>query len=101
MIWPTARSTKKPMARHDPLPSRNGTTSPLGKLDDRIEAFKIESVVKARFEAKAAECGKPSAEFLREIMRVIAFGPDEVKRMHSDGVDRVVRLLGGKSGGTE
>ncbi len=79
--------------------SRTGTTSPFGKLDDRIEAFKIESEVKARFAARAAQAKKPPTEFLRDVMRVVAFGPDEVKRMHGDGVDVVVRSIGGKLDG--
>lgn len=82
----------------DDLPafSRTGTTSPFGKLDDRVEAFKIESEVKARFAERAAAAKKPPTEFLRDVMRVVAFGPEEVKRMHGDGVDLVVRNIGGK-----
>lgn len=88
------------MATKPPGFARNGTTSPLGKLDDRLEANKIESVVKARLQVLAAEAGKPLNEFLRDIYRVVAFGPDEVKRLHVDGVDRVARMLGGKGGGS-
>lgn len=79
-----------------PAFSRSGTTSPFGKLDDRIEAFKIESEVKTKFAARAAAARKPPTEFLRDVMRVVAFGPDEVKRMHEEGVDVVVSIIGGK-----
>lgn len=91
---PSSRNTL--MARKPPGFARKGSTSPLGKLDDRLEANKIESVVKARLQVLAAESGKPLNEFLRNIYRVLAFGPDAVKSMHTDEVDRVVRMLGGK-----
>lgn len=77
---------------------RSGTTSPLGKLDEKFEGFRIEGVVKARFAEKAAGVGKTSQEFLRDVMRVIAYGPEEVKRMHVEQVDLVVQMLAGKSG---
>lgn len=76
---------------------RNGSTSALGKLDEKFEGFRIESVVKARFAERAAVAGKNPTEFLREVMQVIAFGPDEVKRMHAERIDLVVEMLAGKS----
>ena len=76
---------------------RNGSTSPLGKLDDKFESFRVEGIVKAKFAEKAALCGKGATEFLRDVMRVVALGPDDVKRMHCDQVDQVVRMLAGKS----
>lgn len=76
--------------------SRSGVTSPFGKLDDRFEAFKIESEVKARFAEKAAAAGKPAVEFLRDVMRVVAFGPDEVRRVQGEHIDVVVQSIGGK-----
>lgn len=78
--------------------SRSGSTSPLGKLDDKWEGFKIEGVVKLRFLERAAAANKPPTEFLREVMRVVALGPDEVKRMHVASVDLVVSMLAGKGG---
>lgn len=87
------------MSLDDPMFSRSGVTSPFGKLDDRIEAFKIESEVKARFAERAALAGKKNpTEFLRDVMRVVAFGPEHVKRVHQDGVDVVVEIIGGKLG---
>ena len=76
--------------------SRSGNTSLFGKLDSRVEPFRVESIVKAEFARKAALAGKSEAEFLRDIYRVVAIGPDEVKRMHVAEVDMVVEMLGGK-----
>jgi hypothetical protein len=78
--------------------SRNCTTSPFGKLDDFVDGFRVESSVKEKFAQCAAELDKNPTEFLRDVMRVVAFGPDTVKRMHSQQVDRVVEMLGRKSG---
>ena len=61
--------------------------------------FRVESLVKAEFARKAAVAGKSEAEFLRDIYRVIAIGPDEVKRMHVAEVDMVVEMLAGKRAG--
>lgn len=76
--------------------SRSGRTSPLGKLDDRVDAFRIESTVKQEFAKRAAEADMPVAEFHREVMRVIALGASTVESMHSDRVKKVVEMLGGK-----
>jgi len=73
---------------------RTGKTSPLGKLDDRIETFRIESIVKARLRVLAAQQGIPLSELMQSICRVVAYGPDELKRMHSDDVDVVASMLG-------
>lgn len=82
-----------------PAASRTGTTSPFGKLDDRVEAFKIEGEVKAKFAERAAAAGKPPTEFLRDLMRVAAFGTEHVKRMQSEYLEVVVRTIGGKLDG--
>lgn len=76
--------------------SRNGVTSLLGKLDDRFEAFRIESTLKADFARLAAEHQKPTPELMRELMRVVCYGADAVKRMHCDDVDRVAAMLARK-----
>lgn len=76
--------------------SRSGTTSPLGKLDDRFESFRIESEVKARFAQLAAQRQKPPAELLRDVMRVVVYGADQVKSMHCDDVDEVALMLARK-----
>lgn len=81
--------------------SRGGSTSPFGKLDDWMDGFRVERSVKEAFARKAAQLSPPrgSAELLREIMRVVAFGPEEVKKVHCADVDAVARMLGGKSNG--
>lgn len=78
--------------------ARNGVTSPLGKLDDRFEAFRVESTLKADFARLAAEHQKPPAELLRDVMRVVTYGAEAVKRMHCDDVDAVVKMLARKHG---
>lgn len=83
-----------------PAFSRNGTTSPFGKLDGWLERARIEGVIKDRFEARvAAACaqagfaGKPAAEAVRDLVRVAALGPDMAKRMYGEGVLVVARTL--------
>lgn len=76
-----------------PLFSRSGYTGPLGKCDDRMEAFRIEGVVKARFAARAAAMGKTAAELNRDILRVLELGSEELRSMHSSYVDVVVGML--------
>ena len=73
--------------------SRNGTTSPFGKLDDWLERTRIESSVKGKFVEKTTALGKPYAEAVRDFARVVALGPDEAARMYGDGVLKVVRLI--------
>jgi hypothetical protein len=90
-----ASSRNSPAGRR-PAFARSGSTSLLGKLDDRIEAMRIESEVKARLTLLASASDKPLAEFLRDIYLVLAYGPDEVKRMHRDRVDVVVEMLAGQ-----
>ena len=77
--------------------SRTGSTSPFGKLDDELPKQKISSVTKAALQQLAAESGLPLAEFLRIKFDVMAFGADEVKRLHGAHIDRVVRI-GGRKG---
>lgn len=79
--------------------SRTGVTSPFGKLDAWLERTRIEGVVKEEFEKKAAAVGKPAGEFLRDIVRVVAMGSDQVKRVHGEHIDVVVRMIGGKTDG--
>lgn len=80
------------------LPSfaRTGATSPFGKLDARVDAFKVEPEVLDAFDKVAASFKKPRVEFLREVMRVVAFGPDTVKSMHVQSVERVGEMLGSR-----
>jgi hypothetical protein len=77
--------------------SRSGFTSPYGKLDGWLERQRIESSIKDKFTQRAASVGKPRAEALRDLARVIALGPDEAARMYGEGVLKVVRLIVDKS----
>lgn len=84
--------------------SRSGVTSPFGKLDGWLERSRIEGVIKDRFElrlaaafAQAGLARKPSAEAVRDMVRVAALGPDEARRMYGEGVLVVVRMIGGMS----
>lgn len=77
--------------------SRSGFTSPYGKLDNWIERTRVESSVKEGFKAAAASVGKPEAEALRDLVRVVALGPVMAARMYGEGVLKVVRLIGTKT----
>lgn len=84
--------------------ARTGFTSPLGKLDDRVEGSRIESEIKQRFAERVTEAfkqagfaSKPPAEAVRDFMRVVALGPDMAKRMYGEGVLVVVKTIGGMS----
>jgi hypothetical protein len=80
------------MAAQDrPAFSRNAESAPFGKMDDRIEGFKIESAVKDALIRKAGKKGL--TEFLRTMCRIAAFGSDEVKRVTNDDIDRVAKML--------
>lgn len=85
------------MSEFPPAFSRTGTTSPFGKLGDWIERTRIEGVIKEKFVEKATAAGKPYAEAVRDIVRVVALGEDEAARMYGEGVLKVVRMIGGKS----
>ncbi len=87
-----------------PAFSRSGVTSPFGKLDDWLERTRIESQIKEQFAARArgafAAAGyasKPTAEAVRDLVRVIALGPDMAKRMYGEGVLTVAKMLDGMS----
>lgn len=89
----------RPLER-EPRFSRNGTTSPYGKLDDWLEGrVRIESVIKGKFAEKASSVDKPAAEAVRDIVRVVALGPDQAARMYGEGVLKVWKLIVGKSDG--
>ncbi len=78
--------------------SRNGFTSPLGKLTAWTPGRqRIEPEVADRFAARAAQAGKPAAEVVRDLIRVAALGPEQASRMYGEGVLKVVRLIAGMS----
>lgn len=76
--------------------SRNGVTSPFGKLDDMLNGARIESAVKEQFSKKrAALTRKPDAEVIRDFVRVAALGREQAVRMYGEGVLVVVQMIGG------
>lgn len=74
--------------------SRKGVSSPLGKLDDELPKIRISSFTMAVLKRMAAEADMNPSEFVRTRLDVLAFGVDEVKRMRSTQLDRVVRMGG-------
>lgn len=79
-----------------PRASRNGSTSPLGKLGDSLKGSRIEGEIRDRFNRKrAAITKKPEAEVVRDFVRVAALGRDEAVRMYGEGVLVVFRMLDG------
>lgn len=80
--------------------SRGGATSPWGKLDGWMDGFRVEKSVKEAFARKAAAMTPPrgSAELLRDCMRVVAFGAEEVKRLRAQDVEQVDGMLAGMLG---
>lgn len=80
--------------------SRTGNTSPLGKRDAMVDGFRVESVAKEAFERKVASTGKPRAEFLRNVVHIVAFGLEEATRMHGEGVVVVWKTISGMSNDT-
>lgn len=79
--------------------SRTGTTSPYGKLDAWIERQRIESDIKDKFAQRATSIDKPAAEAVRDLVRIVALGPDTAARMYGEGVLKVMFLIVGKSDG--
>ena len=77
------------MPTSPPAFSRNGSTSPLGKLDGELPKQRISSQTLAELQRQAAEHGMPLAEFVRLLLDLRAFGADTLKKMHQERVDRV------------
>lgn len=74
--------------------SRQGRTSPFGKLDDRMETYPVESLVKVKVLELATELGLPMAEFQREVQRILAFGPEHMKKVHGERIAKIAEKLG-------
>jgi hypothetical protein len=84
--------------------ARTGFTSPLGKLDDKLPDGRVESVVIEKFTQRVADAcaqagfqAKPAAEAVRDMVRVVALGPDMAKRMYGEGVLVVLKTIVGMS----
>lgn len=84
------------MPTKSPVFSRNGSTSPFGKLDHLV-SFRESSEVIDAFEKKAAAMGKPASELLRIAYRMVALGPDTVKKLHAAPLEKVEQMLSGMS----
>lgn len=78
--------------------SRGAASSPWGKIDGWMDGFRVEKVVKEAFARKGASIGMGSAELLRECMRHVAFGSDEVRRVRAQAGDQVAGMLAGMLG---
>lgn len=68
-------------------------SDPLGKLDDTIDTFRIDSETKALLSVQAARAGKPLVEFIRFVLQVQAHGADRVRSLHMRKFDLVGNLL--------
>lgn len=72
------------MGSNDPAFSRNGTTSPLGKLTEQIPAFKIDGETKELLEQQAKSAGLCLHEFVRELLMIRARGLDTMQRLYAE-----------------
>ena len=67
-------------------------SDPLGKLDDKIDEFRIDSETKALLMVQAARAGKTPIEFIRFVLQVQAHGADRVRSLHMRKFDLVGNL---------
>lgn len=88
------------MSNPDDLPvdalaafSRNGHTSPMGKLDETVGGFRVQSIVRARFLQRCAALGVCESELIRDIYTYIALGEEESYRLAQERVNVVKRML--------
>ena len=78
-----------------PMFARTGITSPLGKLDDKLDGSRIEGEIKAAFNQKRALLTKkPEAEVIRDFVRIAAVGREQAVRMYGEGVLVVLQMIG-------
>lgn len=75
----------------EPMAAR-GPSDPLGKLDDRIEEFRIDSETRALLSLQAARAGKNLTEFIRFVLQVQAHGPERIRSLHLRKFDLVGNL---------
>ncbi len=86
-----AFQASRPTDCHAPMAAR-GASDPLGKLDDRIEEFRIDSETKAVLALQAARNGKTLAEWVRFILQIQAHGVEHVRSLHLRRFDEVGNL---------
>lgn len=79
-----------------PAFSRNGTTSPLGKLDAELPKQRISGVTLGALQRLASESEMTLAEFIRMVLDARAHGVDAIKKMHGDRIEQVVGIGEGK-----
>lgn len=63
--------------------SRNGSTSPLGKLSAEIKV-RVPEDTREELEKQAREAGMGLSEFIREMLLIRAHGLDMVRRLYED-----------------
>lgn len=63
--------------------SRNGTTSPLGKLSAEIKV-RVPEDTREALEQQARSAGMGLSEFIREMLLIRAHGMDMVRRLYED-----------------
>lgn len=73
---------------------RTGRTSPFGKLDDTIDAFRVSSLTKAKLTVLAHDMGITTSELMRLAADILAHGLDEVRRVNCEPLDLVGKMLG-------
>lgn len=95
--WPshlrTVPDSSEPL--HQPAPAmaaRNGTTSPFGKLMFDAGRLMLPDAVGERLQQKAASEAMPLSEYVREILTVHVFGPDELQRLYGERMGRLANV---------
>ena len=77
------------MRSAEPMFSRSGVSSPLGKLTAEIPKVKVPEETHELLEAGAREAGMSLSEFVREVLMVRAHGIDHVRSLHLARLDVV------------
>lgn len=80
--------------KREPMPSRTGFASPLGKLTGWLERQRIEMEIEERLNKRAAALNMSKAAAVREVVRIFTLGPDEAIRIYGENAAKVVRLMG-------
>lgn len=76
--------------------SRNGVSSPFGKLDASLPKTMISSLTLAELQRQAAQNDMTLAEYVRMILDIRAHGLCAMKRMHDERLERVASIGDGK-----
>lgn len=79
------------MARRSAF-ARNGSTSPLGKIQPPLGQLRLHQLVDERVREAAAKAGKPVLEYLRDYIEV-GFARKEIEHAHTIYLDRFAALL--------